>query len=166
MRKLYAIITGIFLALLFTSCKQFTADIDDFLSYWASEVSSVSNGIDKPFQTIDGTLYIPSADDVTVTVKLRNPKNFSLVMPTAPSDAGKVIGFPHLNPQPVYGTDYTLRQTAGDTLTLTYKNTFLKAHEWSNGDIGPEISLISTDGRAFHKKFSLNLKVNTAPALE
>jgi len=166
MRKVYAIITGIFLALLFTSCKQFTADIDDFLSYWASEVSSVSNGINKPFQTIDGTLYIPSADDVTVTVKLRNPKNFSLVMPTSPSDAGKVIGFPHLNPQPVYGTDYTLRQTAGDTLTLTYKNTFLKAHEWSNGDIGPEISLISTDGRAFHKKFSLNLKVNTAPVLE
>ena len=166
MRKVYAIISGIFLVFLFTSCKQFTADIDDFLSYWASEVSSVSNGIDKPFQTIDGTLYIPSADDVTVTVKLRNPKNFSLVMPTSPSDAGKVIGFPHLNPQPVYGTDYTLRQTAGDTLTLTYKNTFLKAHEWSNGDIGPEISLISTDGRAFHKKFSLNLKVNTAPVLE
>ena len=165
-RKVYAIITGIFLAFLFTSCKQFTADIDDFLSYWASEVSPVDYSIDKPFQTIDGTLYIPSADDVTVTVKLRNPKNFSLVMPTSPSDAGKVIGFPHLNPQPVYGTDYTLRQTAGDTLTLTYKNTFLKAHEWSNGDIGPEISLISTDGRAFHKKFSLNLKVNTAPVLE
>ena len=166
MRKVYAIITGIFLAFLFTSCKQFTADIDDFLSYWASEVSPVDYSIDKPFQTIDGTLYIPSADDVTVTVKLRNPKNFSLVMPTSPSDAGKVIGFPHLNPQPVYGTDYTLRQTAGDTLTLTYKNTFLKAHEWSNGGIGPEISLISTDGRAFHKKFSLNLKVNTAPVLE
>ena len=166
MRKVYAIITGIFLAFLFTSCKQFTADIDDFLSYWASEVSPVDYSIDKPFQTIDGTLYIPSADDVTVTVKLRNPKNFSLVMPTSPSDAGKVIGFPHLNPQPVYGPDYTLRQTAGDTLTLTYKNTFLKAHEWSNGDIGPEISLISTDGRAFHKKFSLNLKVNTAPVLE
>ena len=166
MRKVYAIITGIFLAFLFTSCKQFTADIDDFLSYWASEVSPVDYSIDKPFQTIDGTLYIPSADDVTVTIKLRNPKNFSLVMPTSPSDAGKVIGFPHLNPQPVYGTDYTLRQTAGDTLTLTYTNTFLKAHEWSNGDIGPEISLISTDGRAFHKKFSLNLKVNTAPVLE
>ena len=166
MRKVYAIITGIFLAFLFTSCKQFTADIDDFLSYWASEVSPVDYSIDKPFQTIDGTLYIPSADDVTVTIKLRNPKNFTLVTPVSTADAGKVIGFPHLNPQPVYGTDYTLRQTAGDTLTLTYKNTFLKAHEWSNGDIGPEISLISTDGRAFHKKFSLNLKVNTAPVLE
>ena len=166
MRKVYAIITGIFLAFLFTSCKQFTADIDDFLSYWASEVSPVDYSIDKPFQTIDGTLYIPSADDVTVTIKLRNPKNFTLVTPVSTADAGKVIGFPHLNPQPVYGTDYTLRQTAGDTLTLTYKNTFLKAHEWSNGGIGPEISLISTDGRAFHKKFSLNLKVNTAPVLE
>ena len=166
MRKVYAIITGIFLAFLFTSCKQFTADIDDFLSYWASEVSPVDYSIDKPFQTIDGTLYIPSADDVTVTIKLRNPKNFTLVTPVSTADAGKVINFPGLSTQPVYGTDYTLRQTAGDTLTLTYKNTFLKAHEWSNGGIGPEISLISTDGRAFHKKFSLNLKVNTAPVLE
>ena len=167
MRKVYAIITGIFLAFLFTSCKQFTADIDDFLSYWASEVSPVDYSIDKPQQTsADGSVCVPSADDVTVTVKLRNPKNFSLVMPTSPSDAGKVIGFPHLNPQPVYGTDYTLRQTAGDTLTLTYKNTFLKAHEWSNGDIGPEITLTSDDGRVFNKKFSLNLKVNTAPVLE
>ena len=166
MRKVYAIITGIFLAFLFTSCKQFTADIDDFLSYWASEVSPVDYSIDKPFQTIDGTLYIPSADEVTVTIKLRNPKNFTLVTPVSTADAGKVINFPGLSTQPVYGTNYTLRQTAGDTLTLTYKNTFLKAHEWSNGDIGPEISLISTDGRAFHKKFSLNLKVNTAPVLE
>ena len=167
MRKVYAIITGIFLAFLFTSCKQFTADIDDFLSYWASEVSPVDYSIDKPFQTIDGTLYIPSADDVTVTIKLRNPKNFTLVTPVSTADAGKVINFPGLSTQPVYGTDYTLRQTAGgDTLTLTYKNTFLKVHEWSNGSIGPEISLISTDGRAFHKKFSLNLKVNTAPVLD
>lgn len=167
MRKVYAIITGIFLAFLFTSCKQFTADIDDFLSYWASEVSPVDYSIDKPQQTsADGSVCVPSADDVTVTVKLRNPKNFSLVMPTSPSDAGKVIGFPHLNPQPVYGTDYTLRQTAGDTLILKYTKAFLEKHEWGNGDIGPEITLTSDDGRVFNKKFSLNLKVNTAPVLE
>ena len=166
MRKVYAIITGIFLAFLFTSCKQFTADIDDFLSYWASEVSPVDYSIDKPQQTsADGSVCVPSADDVTVTVKLRNPKNFSLVMPTSPSDAGKVIGFPHLNPQPVYGTDYTLRQTAGDTLILKYTKAFLEKHEWGNGDIGPEITLTSDDGRVFNKKFSLNLKVNTAPVL-
>ena len=167
MRKVYAIITGIFLAFLFTSCKQFTADIDDFLSYWASEVSPVDYSIDKPQQTsADGSVCVPSADDVTVTVKLRNPKNFSLVMPTSPSDAGKVIGFPHLNPQPVYVTDYTLRQTAGDTLILKYTKAFLEKHEWGNGDIGPEITLTSDDGRVFNKKFSLNLKVNTAPVLE
>ena len=47
--------------------------------------------------------------DVTVTVNLHNPKNFRLVTPAAsPADAGKVIRFPGLSPQPTYGTDYTL----------------------------------------------------------
>lgn len=62
-----------------------------------------------------GALCVPSiADDgtdtdVTVTVNLHNPKNFRLVMPAAsPADAGKVIRFPGLSPQPTYGTDYTL----------------------------------------------------------
>ena len=41
----------------------------------------------------------------------------------------------------------------------------MQAHEWSNGGIGPEITLISTDGRKFSKKFSLNLKVDTPPKL-
>ena len=51
-------------------------------------------------------------------------------------------------------------------MQLTYKSGFLKAHEWSNGSIGPEITLTSTDGRKFNKKFSLNLRADTAPYLE
>ena len=42
----------------------------------------------------------------------------------------------------------------------------MQAHEWSNGDISPEITFTADDGRKFGKKFSMNLKVNTAPALE
>ena len=33
MRKVYIILTGIFLSLLFITCKQFNADIDSYLSY-------------------------------------------------------------------------------------------------------------------------------------
>ena len=163
MRKVCCILTGIFLSLLFTTCKQFTADIDDYLSYWSTVVSSAGYSIDKPTQTsADGSMCVPSADNLTVTVKLNNPKNLRLIMP----DKGNVIHFPGLSTQPVYGTDYTLAQKTSDTLTLEYKSTFLGTHEWSNGDIGPEITFIATDGRIFRSKFSLNLKVDTAPALE
>lgn len=121
-----------------------------------------------------GALCVPSiADDgtdtdVTVTVNLHNPKNFRLVTPAAsPADAGKVIRFPGLSPQPTYGTDYTLTQSADDTLTLTYKSSFLKRYEWGTGDISPEISLIAADNdRVFGQKFHLNLRADTSPALE
>ena len=167
MRKLYAIITGIFLALLFTSCKQFTADIDDFLSYWAAEVIPVDFSFDKPSQTsAAGAVCLPSTSDVTVTVNLRNPKNFSLVTPVSTADAGKVINFPGLSTQPAYGTDYTLAQTADKSaLKLIYKSSFLKKYEWSTDNVGAEITLISTDGRKFNKKFNLNVKVDTPPKL-
>ena len=161
-------ITAILAAVvLIAACKQFLADPEEFFSYWAAEVIGTDSVIDKPTQAIGGVLCVPSADDVTVTIKLKNPKNFRLVTPNTPSDAGRVITFPGLSPQPTYGgTNYTLVQTANDKLALTYKPAFLKAHEWSDGDISPEITLVSTDGRTFNKKFRLNLKVNTAPVLE
>ncbi len=69
--------------------------------------------------------------------------------------------------QPAYNTDYTLSLTPDkQELKLTFKQSFLQAHEWSNGDISPEITFTADDGRKFGKKFSMNLKVNTAPALE
>ena len=176
MKKLLKILTTIAAvlttAVLFTTCKQFREDPEDFLSYWAAEVVPRGFDIDKPTQKIGGIEYIPSYcdgafSDVTVTIKLHNPKKFSLVMPSptsSPSDVQKIIRFPGLSLQPAYGTDYTLEQTPDKAaLKLTYKPGFLKAHEWSNGGIGPEITFISTDGRKFGKKFSLNLKANTAP---
>ena len=169
MKKLLKILTTIAAvlaaALFFAGCKQFLEDPEEFLGYWSSEVVPIDFSIDEPYQmSNDGALCIPSAHDVTLKIKLRNPRNFALIMPTADSDAGRIIRFPGLpsDQQPRYGIDYTFKQT-GDMLELTYKDTFLKAHEWSNGAIGPEITLISTDGRIFSKKFSLNIEVNTPP---
>ena len=171
MKKLLKILTMVAAvlttAVVFATCKQFRDDPEEFLRYWSSEVAPIDFSINVPVQTSTaGALCIPSATDVKLTIKLRNPRNFTLVMPTSSADAGKVIYFPGLSPQPVYDTDYTLNLTANDTLKLTYTQAFLQAHEWSNGNIGPEITLMSTDGRKFSKKFRLNLKADTAPALK
>ncbi|WP_147623421.1 right-handed parallel beta-helix repeat-containing protein [Treponema denticola] len=168
MKKLLKILTMIaavlITAVLFTTCKQFLDDPEEFLGYWSSEVVPIDFSINKPYQTSnDGALCIPSATDVILTIKLRNPKNFTIFTPASADDAGKVINFPGLSTQPVHGIHYTLTKTAPDTLQLKYKESFLKAHEWSNGSIGPEITLTSTDGRKFSKKFSLNIEANTPP---
>ncbi|MBC6719020.1 right-handed parallel beta-helix repeat-containing protein [Treponema sp. Marseille-Q4130] len=158
--------TGITLLFCVTSCKELFADIEENFSYWTSGVAATDSVVDVSYQkSEDGTLCIPSSVDVPVTIKLLNPKKFRLVMPASSSDE-KVIRFSHLSPQPMYGTDYTLQQTADDVLTLTYKSAFLKRHEWGNGNIGADISFISTDGRVFGKGFSINIRVNTAPVLE
>ena len=169
MKKLFKILTMVVAvlttAVVFTTCKQFLEDPEEFFSYWAAEVVSGDYSIDKPTQTnTDGVQCIPSTSDVRLTVKLNNPKNFTLVMPTSPANAGKVINFPGLSPQPEYGTDYTLQQ-AGSTLNLVYKSAFLKEHEWNTGNIGPEITLIADDGRVFSKPFTAHVEVNTPPKL-
>ena len=162
-------------AIVFTSCKQFIDNPEEFLGYWSSEVVPTGFSIDKPTQKIGDVECIPSYwngtySDVTLTIKLHNPRKFSLITPTSTSSAAdvqKIINFPRLLTQPTYNTDYTLEQTPDKTaLKLTYKPDFLKKHEWGRGNIGPEITLTSTDGRKFNKKFSLNLKADTAPSLE
>ena len=110
MRRVYATLTGICLILFCTTCKPFTADIDEYLSRWSTEVIATDYRINPSYSTnAAGALCVPSiADDgtdtdVTVTINLRNPKNFRLVTPAAPpADAGKVIRFPGLSPQPTY----------------------------------------------------------------
>ena len=171
MKKIVKIITPIAAvlaaALLFTTCKQFLADPEEFLSYWAAEVVPESFSFNPASKkSKDGTECITSASDVTLTLNLRNPKSFSLVMPTSSANAGSVINFPGLNPQPVLGTDYTLQQTSGSRLKLLYKKNFLEKHERKDRNIGVEITLTGEDGRKFSERFSLGLNVNTAPSLE
>ncbi|EMB19472.1 hypothetical protein [Treponema denticola] len=164
-------------AIVFTTCKQFIDNPEEFLGYWSSEVVPTGFSIDKPTQKIGDVECIPSYwngtySDVTLTIKLHNPRKFSLIMPTSTSSAAdvqKIINFPGLLTQPTHGSSngYTLVQTPDkQALQLTYKPGFLKKYEWGTGNISPEITLTSTDGRKFNKKFSLNLKADTAPSLE
>ena len=181
--KILTIVSALIVAVLFTTCEQFRDDPEEMLSYWSAEVvpTGFDINIDGPYQrNNDGVLCVPSKnslatdDSVTVTIHLRNPKKFSLVMPSSTSsqsDVQEIIRFPWFpadEQYPKYSSDndYTLEQTLDkQALKLTYKSSFLKKHECGTADIGPEITLKSTDGRPFNKKFSLNLKVNTAPSL-
>lgn len=151
-------------SLIFACCRQYAADIEEFLSYWSSEASVTGFKINSEHYINDvGVVCLPSAGDATVILTVRNPKKFRFIMPTTVSDAAAVICFPGLSSPPSPGTDYTLTQSAPDTLELTYKSDFLKKYEWGTANIGPVITLKSDDGRQFSQTFSTNIEVNTLP---
>ena len=167
MRKAFIILTGILFTLLFATCKQFTADIDDYLSRWSSEAYITDSSIKAVLQNdLNSIPSVPSAEDVSVTFKLKNPKSFSLDLPPAADPAKKVVVFEHLTQAPKAGTDYTLTQSEDrQSLTLTYKASFLKAHEWGAQDLSSTLSLYAADGRPFKQTYTLKLKANTPPPL-
>ena len=166
MRKAFIVLTGILFTLLFATCTQFTADIDDYLSRWSSEAFIQSSSIDK--KTYNDGSSIPSvasADKVTITLKVQNPKSFWFVMPSA-SETRKIVEFAHfVGTKPAAGTDYELIQPSADTLQLVlYSNSFLKNAEWGEKDISSTITLYANDGRPpFKQTFTIPLKVNTPP---
>ena len=165
MRKAFIVLTGILFTLLFATCKQFTADIDDYLSRWSSEAFIQSSTIDK--KTYNDGSSIPSvasADKVTITLKVQNPKSFRFVIPSA-SETRKIVEFAHFaGTKPVAGTDYELIQPSADTLKLVYKESFLKKAEWGEEDISSTITLYANDGRPpFKQTFTIPLKANTPP---
>ena len=164
MRKFYIILTGILFTLLFATCKQFTADIDDYLSRWSSEAFIQSSTIDK--KTYNDGSSIPSvasADKVTIRLKVQNPKSFRFVMPSA-SETRKIVEFAHFaEPKPEANIDYKLTQPSADTLELVYNKSFLEKAEWGEKDISSTITLHATDGRPFKQAYTLKLKANTPP---
>ena len=165
MRKAFIVLTGILFTLLFATCKQFTADIDDYLSRWSSEAFIQSSTIDK--KTYNDGSSIPSvasADKVTITLKVQNPKSFWFVMPSS-SETRKIVEFAHFaGAKPAAGTDYELIQPSADTLKLVYKDSFLKKAEWGEEDISSTITLYANDGRPpFKQTFTIPLKANTPP---
>ena len=165
MRKAFIVLTGILFTLLFATCTQFTADIDDYLSRWSSEAFIQSSTIDK--KTYNDGSSIPSvasADKVTITLKVQNPKSFRFVMPSA-SETRKIVEFAHFaGTKPAAGTDYELIQPSADTLKLVYKDSFLKKAEWGEEDISSTITLYANDGRPpFKQTFTIPLKANTPP---
>ena len=165
MRKAFIVLTGILFTLLFATCKQFTADIDDYLSRWSSEAFVLSSTIDKKtYNDATGIVSVASADNVTITLKVQNPKSFWFVMPSA-SETRKIVEFAHFaGTKPAASTDYELRQLTANTLQLEYKNSFLKNSEWGEKDISSTITLYANDGRPpFKQTFTIPLKANTPP---
>ena len=157
-------------AVLFTTCKQFRDDPEEFLSYWSSEVAPINFSISGSPVSIGGVYCVPSAGPVTVTINLHNPRNFTLVMPNSPGAPSDIVRFGDdkvkgsLGSKPVYGTDYTLEPISdGKELKLTYTAAFLKANERSSANIGASIRLYSTNGKKFNRTYSFALEANTPP---
>ena len=165
MRKAFIVLTGILFTLLFATCKQFTADIDDYLSRWSSEAFIQSSTIDnKTYNDGSSIPSVASANDVIITLKVQNPKSFWFVIPSA-SETRKIVEFAHFaGTKPVAGTDYELIQRSADTLKLVYKKSFLEKAEWGEKDISSTITLYADDGRPpFKQTFTIPLKANTPP---
>lgn len=172
MRKFSTVLIGAAsVAALFaiTACKELFANIEEDFSYWASEPVITGFTAASSAQTSPaGVQCVPSATDAVITLTVRNPKNFSFVMPGtgAPADIVRFASGIHDasgTKAPEAGTDYTLLQSGQSTLTLTYKPAFLKRYEQSRANIGASITLYSTDGRKFNQTYSFDLEANTPP---
>ena len=165
MRKAFIILTGIIFTLLTATCKQFTADIDDYLGYWAAETYITDSSIKAVVQNdVNSIASVPSAEDVPITFTLQNPKSFPLDLPPEADAEKNVIVFEHLPKAPVAGRDYTLTQSEDrQSLLLTYKASFLQAHEWGEQDLSSVLTLYATDGRQFKQRYTFKVKANTPP---
>lgn len=165
MRKAYIILTGIFFTLLFTACRQFTADIDDYLSYWSAEAYIADSTIKAVVQNdLNNIPSVPSAQDVPVTFNLKNSKSFPLDLPPEADVEKKVIVFEHLAQVPKFGDDYTIVQSEDcQSLILTYKATFLQRYEWGEQELSSTMTLYAKDGRKFKQTYTFKVKANTPP---
>lgn len=168
MRK---ILSFLVIFVLCAGCKNYQADIDDYLSYWSTQAAIVRSGFDPAItvQTDTDTIQsIPSSSDVTVTFTVRNPKNFTFQLPRDAGAPTDIIVFPTgvastMTGSPKQPNDYELTQGSYSQLTLTYKKEFLQKYEYGKKNIGPTITLYAKDGRKFSETFKLNVKANTPP---
>ena len=157
------IIAAFAVIMLFTACKQFLDDPEEFLSYWASEAFVKDHNIGSAHRPDDrGVQCVGSSADAVITLTAHNPKSFSLIMPTSSAPAG-IVEFKELSAQPTAGTDYDLIQTGSGSLLLTYKKAFLEKYEQGSGGLNPTITLKATDGRVFQKTYTFGIKSNSPP---
>ena len=176
MRKIGTVLIGVASAaalLTITACKELFADIEEDFSYWAAEPVITNFRAASPVQTsAAGVQCAPSASDAVFTLTVRNPKNFTFIMPGTPGSPSDIVTFgsgihdASGTKAPEAGVDYTLVQSNRDTLTLTYTKDFLERYEYGSGNIGAAIKLYSTDGRKFNQIYKFDLYANTAPVLE
>ena len=168
MRK---ILSFLVIFVLCAGCKNYQADIDDYLSYWSTQAAIVRSGFDPAItvQTDTDTIQsIPSSSDVTVTFTVRNPKNVTFKLPQDAGAPTDIVVFPTdvagtTTNSPKRPNDYELIQDSYSQLTLTYKKEFLQKHEYGKKNIGSTITLYAKDGRKFSETFKLNVKANTPP---
>ena len=167
-----AVILPVLVFCLFIACKNYTADIEDYLSYWSSEASIADYTFDPPPQTdAEGVRWFSSKTAVTVTFTVNNPKDFNFKMPEDSGAPADIVTFPRIRNEPDKnaaialqpGIDYQFKKISNTKLALTYTPVFLQKHEWGRGDITPSIILYITDGRHFEQAVQGTLKVNTPP---
>ena len=158
MRKFFIILTGTLFTFLFTACKQFTADIDDYLSYWSAEAFVTGHNIGSAHRADGaGVQCVSSSADTLITLTAHNPKNLTLSNPAG------IVEFKGLSAQPAAGTDYELKQTGSGTLELTYKEAFLQKYGQGSADLNPTITLKAKDGRVFKQTYTFGIKSNSPP---
>ena len=101
------------------ACKNYTANIEDYLSYWSTEAAITGYKFDPTTQTdAEGMHCAPSKTAVTVTFTLRNPKNFHFRMPGDSGAPADIITFPQTQntsgkraaPIPQFGKDYEFKK--------------------------------------------------------
>lgn len=167
MRK---ILTFLAVIVVCAGCKNYQADIDNYLSYWSTQATIARYSFDPAAVQIDSEKIqnIPSSSDVNVILTVRNPKNFTFKLPLDAGAPTDIVVFPTdvtgtAGGPPTQPTDYTLTQGSNSQLTLTYKKAFLQKYESVKKNIGPTIRLYAADDRPFPGTFKLNVKVNTPP---
>ena len=167
MRK---ILTFLAVIVVCAGCKNYQADIDNYLSYWSTQATIARYSFDPAAVQTDNEKIqnIPSSSDVNVILTVRNPKNFTFKLPLDAGAPTDIVVFPTdvtgtAGGPPTQPTDYTLTQGSNSQLTLTYKKAFLQKYEYGAKNIGPTIRLYAADDRPFPGTFKLNVKVNTPP---
>jgi hypothetical protein len=165
------VILSVFAFCLSIACKNYTEDIEDYLSYWSAGVSIAEYRFEpQPQIYTEGMQYVSSKAPVTVTFTVHNSKNLHLKMPGDSDAPADIISFPHIPDAPdkrvaapQSGNDYEFKKISNTELKLTYNPAFLQKYEWGRGDITPSIILYTTDGRVFKQNIPFKLNVNTPP---
>ena len=171
-KVIWTVILSVFAFCLFIACKNYTTNIEDYLSYWSTEASIADyTFVPEPQTDVEGVCWLTSKEPVTVTFTLRNPKNFDFKMPGDSGAPADIITFPQTQNTsgkkaatiPQFGKDYEFKKISNTKLALTYTPAFLRKYEWGSETITPAITLYTIDGRAFKQTARFQLKVNTPP---
>lgn len=164
MKRFLKILTAaLAVILLFTTCKQFLEDPEDFFSYWANAAFVKGHSIVSAHRPDgEGVQCVGSSGDAVIALRVHNPKGFLFVIPTS-SEPADIVEFKELSEQPTAGTDYELKQIGSGTLQLIYKPALLQKYEHGSAGLNPTITLKTQDGRVFKQTYTFGIKSNTPP---